>query len=350
MKKNLTTGLLVLSLCISLVHGTDSKAAALRLNHKKLTLTKGSTYSLKVKGRKKKQTIHWKSGNKKVASVNKKGVITAKRKGTATITAIIKKKKLRCKITVISKKAAAANTKKQTAGSSSTKKPAVHQTATRTPTVPSGTKPPAPAKTPSSTKTPAPAKTPFFMKTPTPAKVPFFMKTPAPTKAPSSTKAPAPTKTPSSTKTPAPTKTPSSTKTPAPTKAPSSSSVTEEEAYQILISLRSTYPEGMTLTNSYYYYSPCFGNGYGCYGFAAKLSDTVFGTGTPCSAHTSFDQIKIGDVIRIGNSHSVVVLTKSSSAITVVEGNYNSSVHWGRTITKSALSKDGFKVTTRYNS
>ena len=267
MKKNLTTGLLVLSLCISLVHGTDSKAAALRLNHKKLTLTKGSTYSLKVKGRKKKQTIHWKSGNKKVASVNKKGVITAKRKGTATITAIIKKKKLRCKITVISKKAAAANTKKQTAGSSSTKKPAVHQTATQTPTVPSCTKTPAPAKTP------------------------FFMKTPAPTKAPSSTKTPAPTKAPSSTKTPAPTKAPSSSKTPAPTKAPSSSSVTEEEAYQILISLRSTYPEGMTLTNSYYYYSPCFGNGYGCYGFAAKLSDTVFGTGTPCSTHTSFDQI-----------------------------------------------------------
>ena len=104
----------------------------------------------------------------------------------------------------------------------------------------------------------------------------------------------------------------------------------------------------MTLTNSYYYYSPQFGNGYGCYGFAAKLSDTVFGTQKAYTTHSSFDKIKVGDNIRIGNYHSVIVLTKGSNYITVVEGNYNSSVHWDRKITSSSLSSEGFQVYTRY--
>lgn len=123
---------------------------------------------------------------------------------------------------------------------------------------------------------------------------------------------------------------------------------TETGAYSVLNSLRSTYPEGMPLNNSYYYYSPRFGNGYGCYGFAAKLSDTVFGTEKSYQTHSSFDRIRVGDNIRIGNNHSVVVLTKSSSYITVVEGNYNSSVHWDRKITASSLASNGFRVYTRY--
>ncbi len=125
-------------------------------------------------------------------------------------------------------------------------------------------------------------------------------------------------------------------------------SVTETSAYSVLNSLRSTYPEGMPLNNSYYYFSPRFGNGYGCYGFAAKLSDTVFGTEKSYQTHSSFDRIRVGDNIRIGNSHSVIVLTKSPSHITVVEGNYNSSVHWDRKITSSSLASSGFRVYTRY--
>lgn len=116
----------------------------------------------------------------------------------------------------------------------------------------------------------------------------------------------------------------------------------------MLNSLRSTYPERMPLTNSYYYYSPRFGNGYGCYGFAAKLSDTVFGTEQPYQTHSSFERIRVGDHVRIGSSHSVVVLTKNDRDITVVEGNYNSSVHWDRKITAASLTASGFKVYTRY--
>lgn len=167
-----------------------------------------------------------------------------------------------------------------------------------------------------------------------------------------STPSPVPTGRPISTQKPIstsrPTATPSPTKTPETTTYPSTSSVTENSAYATLNSLRSTYPEGMTLTNSYYYYSPQFGNGYGCYGFAAKLSDTVFGTQKAYTTHSSFDKIKVGDNIRIGNYHSVIVLTKGSNYITVVEGNYNSSVHWDRKITSSSLSSEGFQVYTRY--
>lgn len=305
MTKQITTGLLILALSTSLMQGTDGRTASLKINKNKVTLTKGSTCKLKIKGLNGKKTVTWKSDNKKIASVNKKGVVTAKKKGNATITAKVKKKKFRCKVTV--KKV-----------STSTKVMAATK-------VPATTKAPAISVTPSATKCPA------TTKCPTTTKIPVFP-FPFVTSKPTATKAPASTATPTA---------PSSSSS-------SSSSVTEAGAYQVLNSLRSTYPEGMPLTNSYYYYSPCFGNGYGCYGFAAKLSDTVFGTNKSCSTHTSFDKIKVGDNIRISNSHSVIVLTKNDNAITVVEGNYNSSVHWDRTITKSSLAKDGFKVTTRY--
>lgn len=70
----------------------------IKLNTTKKTIYKGSTYTLKVKGTKKK--VKWTTSNKKVATVNSKGKVTAKKKGTATITAKVGGKKLKCKITV----------------------------------------------------------------------------------------------------------------------------------------------------------------------------------------------------------------------------------------------------------
>lgn len=254
-KRNIAAGVLTFSLAASLVPGNEAAAAPYRISKKKVTLTAGKTCTLKIKGRSGKVT--WKSSNKKVATVNKKGVITAKKAGTAKITAKIRSRKLTCKITV--------------------KRPSVSQkpSVTQKPAIPQ--KPSTPVETPSS-----------------------------------------------------------------------GSSVTEKNAYTTLNSLRSTYPEGMPLTNSYYYRSPVFGNGYGCYGFAAKLSDTVFGTQKSYKTHSSFDKIKVGDNIRIGNYHSVIVLTKEANHVTVVEGNYNSSVHWDRKITASSLAPSGFTVYTRY--
>lgn len=72
-------------------------AAKLKLNKTKATLKVGKTLKLKVKGAKKAK---WSSNNFGVASVSSKGVVKAKRVGSAKITAKVKKKKLTCKITV----------------------------------------------------------------------------------------------------------------------------------------------------------------------------------------------------------------------------------------------------------
>lgn len=82
----------------------EIKATSVRLNQKKLSLLKGKKYTLKatikpsnVKNRK----LKWTSSNKKVATVNKNGKVTAKKKGTATITVkTANGKKYSCKVTV----------------------------------------------------------------------------------------------------------------------------------------------------------------------------------------------------------------------------------------------------------
>ena len=57
------------------------------LNQKKLTLQVGQKKKLKVNATSKK--VAWISSNKKVATVSKKGLVKAKKKGKAVITAKI---------------------------------------------------------------------------------------------------------------------------------------------------------------------------------------------------------------------------------------------------------------------
>ena len=90
--------LLVLALC--LMPATISQAATKKYVVKaKVTyeLIKGEKIKLYVKKHKKSKKVKWKSSNKKVATVSKKGVVTAKKSGTATITAKIGKKKYKTK-------------------------------------------------------------------------------------------------------------------------------------------------------------------------------------------------------------------------------------------------------------
>jgi len=70
-----------------------------------LSLTVGKTYKLKVKNTSKK--VKWSSNKKSVATVTNKGVVRAKKKGTAIITAKVGKKKYKCKVTVKAKTNAA---------------------------------------------------------------------------------------------------------------------------------------------------------------------------------------------------------------------------------------------------
>ena len=73
-------------------------ANAAKLNKKNVSLNVGKTYTLKATGIKGK--ITWTSSKKSVATVSSKGVVKAKKKGTAVITAKYGKKKLTCKVTV----------------------------------------------------------------------------------------------------------------------------------------------------------------------------------------------------------------------------------------------------------
>lgn len=69
-----------------------------RLNKKKITVYNSRSFRLKVTGG--KGRIRWKSGNKKVATVSKKGTVTALKGGTCTITAVRNGIRMKCKVTV----------------------------------------------------------------------------------------------------------------------------------------------------------------------------------------------------------------------------------------------------------
>ena len=50
-------------------------------------------------------------------------------------------------------------------------------------------------------------------------------------------------------------------------------------------------------------------------------------------SYDNLPKIHVGDGVRVMNDcHSVVVLEVDGTTVTVAEGNFNSSVHWGRTI------------------
>ena len=88
----------VILMTTMLIPAFQASAASVRLNKTKIVLVVGQTYNLKVSGTKK--TPKWSSSNKKIVSVTKKGVVKGLKKGTATITAKIGKKKYKCKVTV----------------------------------------------------------------------------------------------------------------------------------------------------------------------------------------------------------------------------------------------------------
>lgn len=125
------------------------KAKKITLNAKKQTLTVGEKFKLKVKkvkpaGANKKVT--WKTSNKKIVTVTKKGVVKAKAAGSAKVTATSKankKVKAVCKITV--------------------KDSNTQQTQPTASVVPNPTQPAAPTQQPDATptKTPRPTPTPF---------------------------------------------------------------------------------------------------------------------------------------------------------------------------------------------
>lgn len=104
---------LILTLGFSPVTNVEAKAAP-RLNYKKVTLVQGKKKRLKVRNLSRRRKVKWYSTKKSVATVNRKGIVKAKRKGKAYIVAKVGKKRYRCKVIVkkkISKKKKKSNKK-----------------------------------------------------------------------------------------------------------------------------------------------------------------------------------------------------------------------------------------------
>ena len=97
--KKLLTRLFIAMLILTFTPTMNTQAKAkIKLNKTKISLQRGKTYTLKVKGTKKK--VKWSSNKKTIATVTRKGKVTAQKPGTAVITAKIGKKKYKCKVKV----------------------------------------------------------------------------------------------------------------------------------------------------------------------------------------------------------------------------------------------------------
>lgn len=140
---------------------------------------------------------------------------------------------------------------------------------------------------------------------------------------------------------------------------------TYDEAYDAMIAMKDELYEGMPWTN----FQP-YGNegewgkyyrfqggsvkgaslGVGCAAFVFILSDEAFGNlpaRTIDRGGFKYEDVKVGDILRVNNSHFVIVLRVGSGGVTVAEGNYNKSVHWGRSMSKSEVLNANF-IVTRY--
>lgn len=102
MKKTRTSKIISLFLCCflaaSLAFPVHASAASPKLNHEKITLCR--YHSVQLKLNKAPGKVTWKSSDKNVATVTKKGKVTAVSAGTTSITAKCNKKTYQCKVTV----------------------------------------------------------------------------------------------------------------------------------------------------------------------------------------------------------------------------------------------------------
>ncbi len=128
--------------------------------------------------------------------------------------------------------------------------------------------------------------------------------------------------------------------------------VSAADPYSTMIALKSAYPEGMEFTdekNSYDGKGRILNNGHmigykgtGCQAFALILSDAIYGD-MPYLVHKDFSKLKVGDALRLqDDNHTVVILEINGDELTVAEGNYNNSVHWGRKLKRSDSVQDGW--------
>jgi len=127
--------------------------------------------------------------------------------------------------------------------------------------------------------------------------------------------------------------------------------LTEESVYNAMMAMQAQYPDGMSWTEENYYTSTATGTkrgGGGCTSFALILSDAAFGTLPFRERHSNLEKLRVGDLLYYP-THRVVVLKIEGDTITIAEGNYNSVIRWGRTLSLNDLKQTrGVTVDTRW--
>lgn len=142
--------------------------------------------------------------------------------------------------------------------------------------------------------------------------------------------------------------------------------------YEAMITLQDqdAYKEGTVWTNEepysdakgYYHWKggPLGGaniSAVGCVAFAFILSDAAFDS-LPARMYAAgnfkFEDIKVGDILRVNNDvHTVIVLEVSDAGVVVAEGNistgdHQGKVHWGRAISREEVMRSTSHYITRY--
>lgn len=95
--------------------------------------------------------------------------------------------------------------------------------------------------------------------------------------------------------------------------------------------------------------------GTGCVAFAYELSDAVFGSLQArmlVKGTFSLSDVRAGDILRVTNAHSVIVLRVFNDSVEVAEGNLHlngkaGAVHWGRILSKADV-ENSVNLLTRY--
>jgi len=185
---------------------------------------------------------------------------------------------------------------------------------------------------------------------PTPEPEPAPEPTPEPEPAPEPTPKPEPAPEPEPAPVPEPEPEPEPAPAPEPEPIPvlaDGSEITDANIKRLIETLKTSYPEGLHYTNDDFYYSRVHGGGYGCAGFAFLCSDTAFGSLPITREFQDFDSIQVGDILWIDHAHFVIVLERDGDMLTVTEGNYNSSIHWGRQMTRANLKGHILEITSR---
>lgn len=298
--------LLFMVLAIAVLIGMQpvyTEAASVKLNKTKTTIYVGSSATLKLSNASGKKV--WSSSNRSVATVTSNGKVVAKKAGKAVITVKHNKKKYKCEVTV---KKPYLNATSKT----------IYKGKTYTLKI-TGTKA---VSWKSSDKSIATVTSKGKVTAKKAGKVTITCKG----------------------------KDGKSYKCKITVKNKKSAALTADSVYKSIIGMKSKYPEGMQWTNANYYQwkGGIYSGGYGCAGFAFAMSDAAFGT-LPARMHYDFSKIKVGDIVRMNyDTHSVIVLKVQGNSVTVAEGNYNSSIHWGREITMAEIKASGTHVITRY--